>query len=256
MFPNPPAHPEMLLKSGGHSFDFAQDKPQTPGRGRCPPTLPAMTTYALIPVKELEKAKARLALLLRERARHELALAMFRDVLEATMSCDALDSVAVVSRDDTVLTIAAEAGAEGMDEMGGLNEALTSAAMKLRAPGAARLLVLASDLPLADAGSIVAALEADADVALVPSRDGGTNALVCAPGAIEFQFGPESARRHLDAAKAAGLRLRRLDLPRLAFDIDTPDDLKRLRATDEAIGQHTREALERIGLFAPPTRKR
>jgi 2-phospho-L-lactate guanylyltransferase len=213
-------------------------------------------TYALIPVKEFEHAKARLAPVLDGAARRELALAMFRDVLAAAKSCAALDGVAVVSRDQRAREIATAAGAEGMAEAGGLNEALSSAAAtKLREQGVERLVVLVADLPLADAGSIAALVTRDADVAVVPSRDGGTNALVLTPGAIEFQFGPDSARQHLAAAEAAGLRAARVDLPRLALDIDQPADLDSLRAMGSSIGRHTHEALERMGLLAPRAKR-
>ncbi len=210
--------------------------------------------YALIPVKELAKAKARLAPVLDAPGRRELALAMFRDVLAAALACPALDGVAVVTREPEALALAGEAGAEGLDEPGGLNEALTSAAEKLRARGVNRIVVLAADLPLADSESIAAALGAEGDVAVVASRDGGTNVLALAQGAIDFHFGPDSATKHL--AAAAGLRTVTLDLPRLALDIDAPDDLDRLRATNETVGRHTLAALERMGLLTPPARKR
>ena len=198
---------------------------------------------ALIPVKELSQAKARLAPVLDGERRRELALALYRDVLAAALACPALDGVAVVSRDRDALTLAVEAGAEGLPEPGGLNEALTSASQTMAERGVDRLVVLAADLPLATPDDIAivaqASAQADADVALVPSEDGGTNALALAPGAIAFRFGPDSARRHLAAADAADLRSLRLELPTLALDIDTPDDLARLRDTDRAIGQNT-----------------
>ena len=228
--------------------------------------------YALIPVKELDRAKARLSAVLDDTARRELALAMFHDVLDAALTCSALDGVAAVSRDQTVLAAATEAGAEALAARGGpsagsgqapsagsgqaLNQALTSAVEQLRVRGVDRVLVLATDLPLADAESLAAALDADGDVIVVPSGDGGTNALLCAPGAIDFQFGPDSARKHLNAAEAAGLRALRLELPRLALDIDTQDDLDRLPAARDATGAHTLAALARFGLLGSPARKR
>ena len=195
--------------------------------------------FALIPVKELSQAKARLAPVLDAAGRRKLALALFRDVLAAALACPALDGVAVVSRDADVLSIAVEAGAQGLPERGDLNEALTSAAEKLRARGVDRLVVLAADLPLVTAEDIQAVAEADADVVVVPSTDGGTNALALPgegpPGAIAFQFGPDSAQRHLRAAREAGLRTLLLDLPGLGLDIDTPSDLERLRERRNAM---------------------
>lgn len=212
--------------------------------------------FALIPVKELSQAKARLAPVLDAAARRELALALFRDVLAAALGCRALDGVAVVSRDADVLSIAADAGAQGLPEPGGpaagsgqaLNEALASAAEKLRARGADRLLVLAADLPLVTAEDIQAVAEAEADVVVVPSDDGGTNALALRPGAIAFQFGPESAQRHLKAAREAGLRTLLLDLPGLGLDIDTPEDLDGVRARARQgypVGRNTLNSIDK-----------
>lgn len=221
--------------------------------------------FALIPVKELSQAKARLAPVLDKAARRELALAMYRDVLAAALACEALDGVVVVSRDEDVVAIAREAGAESLAAPGGpstlrpcsgqagsgqaLNEALTSAAAKLRERGATRVVVLAADVPLASAADIAAVAQADADVVVAPSNDGGTNALALVPGAIEFAYGPDSARRHLDAAQRGGLQTLRLALPALALDVDTPADLERLRAAAQQAGVHTRAALARAALL-------
>ena len=211
--------------------------------------------FALIPVKELAQAKARLAPVLDDAARRRLALALFRDVLGAALACPALDAVAVVTRDEEVLTLAREAGAEGLPEPGGLNEALTSAAKTLALRNADRLVVLAADLPLATSDDITAVAQARADVALAPSRDGGTNALALPlpVGAIAFRFGADSARRHLAGAEEAGLQSLRLDLPNLAFDLDTPEDLAELRrAASEGrpVGQQTLAALTYLGLLS------
>ena len=68
---------------------------------------------ALIPVKELSFAKARLAPVLDEERRRQLVLALYRDVLAAALACDVLDGVAVVTRDEELLTIARELSDRG-----------------------------------------------------------------------------------------------------------------------------------------------
>jgi 2-phospho-L-lactate guanylyltransferase len=207
-------------------------------------------TVALIPVKELSQAKARLSPVLDAAGRRALALAMFGDVLRAALACDALDGVAVVSRDEEVLAAARGAGAEGMAEPGGLNEALDSAAKALAGRGVERVVIIAADLPLAMSDSIASALATGAAVAIAESRAGGTNILAMPPGAFSLQFGPDSARRHTRAAKEAGLSICRLDAPELALDIDTPGDLSRLRAMSVRPGQahHTEAALRNLRL--------
>lgn len=206
-----------------------------------------MTTIALIPVKDLDQAKTRLAPVLDDPARRELVLAMLHDVLDAALGCAAIHSVAVVTRDPLVLALAASLGAEGMREPGGLNEALDAAARRVAGAGATRVVVIAADLPFARADGIASVIENGADVALVPSKDDGTNALACVPGAFGFAFGTDSAARHVAAAQAAGLRAERLALPDLVLDIDTPEDLDRLRDEIDRAGAYTRAALERMG---------
>ena len=214
---------------------------------------------ALIPVKELSSAKTRLSPLLDDDARRALTLAMYRDALDAALACPALDGVAAVTRDDELLSITEEAGAQPMPEPGGLNEALDSAAQTLASRSdVERLLVLAADLPLISSADIATVVEAKADVAIVPSNDGGTNALALTPGVFEFCYGSNSARLHVEAAREAGLSVERLDLPDLALDIDTPADLDRLRAAlanGRPAGRRTLAALQKLNLVSPPVKE-
>lgn len=210
-----------------------------------------MQQIALIPMKELSLAKARLSPVLDEGTRGRLALALFQDVLARTLECKALASVTIVSTDEQVLTEAKTAGADTFSEPGNLNEALTLAAKAAKKQGARRVIVIAADLPLVHAEDIETVANTKGDLVIVQSGDGGTNVLAIRPGTIEFQFGPNSARRHLSSAGKANLRTVELDLPRIALDIDTPDDLVKLRVTAEngdAVGAHTLKALERIGI--------
>jgi 2-phospho-L-lactate guanylyltransferase len=136
-------------------------------------------------------------------------------------------------------------GPETKGSGAGLNADLTLAARRLAQRGATRLLVLFADLPCANAEAIERVLSVQAGVAIVPARDGGTNALSLTPGAIEFRYGPDSAAKHLAEAEHAGLSVARLDEPSLALDIDTVDDLATLRTAD-GVGSHTRTALAAI----------
>jgi 2-phospho-L-lactate guanylyltransferase (CobY/MobA/RfbA family) len=73
--------------------------------------------------------------------------------------------------------------------------------------------------------------------AIVPAPDGTTNAIALRD-ASEFValYGPGSADRFADA-----LRADRLELPGLRDDVDTWDDLERVR---DRVGRHTRTYLE------------
>jgi 2-phospho-L-lactate guanylyltransferase len=108
--------------------------------------------------------------------------------------------------------------------------------------------VVLGDVAGATAGDVETLLEAlqalgGRGVILAPSRDGGTNALLRAPvHAIPTAFGPQSAAAHRSLAERAGVPCRVLDLPSLALDVDSPDDLDALLRAP-AGGEHVRRAL-------------
>ncbi len=217
-------------------------------------------TWAVVPVKDLERAKRRLAGALDPAARRGLSLAMLADVLDALDATAGLDGIAVVSRDADVMALARRRGLRVIPETGtGLNAAVAQAAHMLSAnvlsaAGCARLLVMPADLPLAgpeEIAQILAALPEAPGLTLVPDRHGvGTNALACAPpDAIAPSFGAGSFARHLEAARDAGIPATVLRLPGLGLDIDTPEDL---RAFMEAPGATWTHAALRAARSAAP----
>jgi 2-phospho-L-lactate guanylyltransferase len=46
---------------------------------------------------------------------------------------------------------------------------------------------------------------------------------------IEYDYGPDSFKRHCEAAEQAGVRLEICELPSLALDMDVPEDLELVR---------------------------
>jgi 2-phospho-L-lactate guanylyltransferase len=192
---------------------------------------------ALIPVKELGEAKLRLAGTLDREARAELVLAMLTDVLTACRECGCFDVVAVISRDHEVNWHAREHGAKPLAEpatLSGLNEGLTFGQRYLaRRVAVDELVILPADVPLVRAGdvrSVVDALAGGAPrVVIVRARDGGTNALALRPPeAIAMRFGSESADAHLETARAARIEAIEVENERLAFDVDSDDDVAAL----------------------------
>ncbi|MEO5882717.1 MAG: 2-phospho-L-lactate guanylyltransferase [Caldimonas sp.] len=190
------------------------------------------TVWAVLPVKSFACAKRRLASLLDARERAALAEAMFEDVLQVLVNSPVLAGTLVVTKDATAAAISRAAGAEVLPDPAeaGLAPAVEHAACSLASAGRAGMLVVPADLPLitaADIARIVLAHGRPPAVTLVPaSRDGGTNALACSPPqAVPVFFGEDSFRRHQHIALELGLIPNVLKLPRLARDIDRPDDL-------------------------------
>lgn len=177
----------------------------------------------LVPVKSFRAAKHRLAPALDEPARAVLAREMATTVLRAARELQ----VAVVCDDDEVAAWATEHGAMVIAQPGrGLNNAVTNGVAHLASLGFTRVIVAHADLPHAIDLTWVAEFEG---VTLVPDRrDDGSN-VVCVPAAAGFRFsyGRGSFRRHADEARRLGLPLRIEREPRLGWDVDVPEDLRR-----------------------------
>jgi 2-phospho-L-lactate guanylyltransferase len=185
-----------------------------------------MRAHVLVPVKRLDAAKSRLAPALSATERAALMRELLEKVLAAVSAAD-VGPVTVVSAERLELN-----GVPRWNDLGlEWNEAL-SAAMRavVTEPVAA---IVSADLPLLAPDEVRELVRATPEqgIAIARALDGGTNAVsMRPPGALTTRFGePASARAHADAATALGLAQQIVDLPGLAFDVDTPADLERLR---------------------------
>jgi 2-phospho-L-lactate/phosphoenolpyruvate guanylyltransferase len=180
-----------------------------------------------LPVKSLGHAKSRLSSVLTPLERGALALAMYEDVLDATLAVDGWETW-VVSPDESVLEIASGRSAHGILEE---RPSLRSAIHQIEAEAAARsteaLAILLADTPLVTSGALKAALHTLGPVVIAPSADErGTNLLLRRPpGAIPSRFGPDSFRRHLETAAERGLPTAVVEREELSFDLDEPGDI-------------------------------
>ncbi len=181
------------------------------------------------------------------RIRRELSLAMLDDVLAAAL---AVGAVQVVTPDADGAALAAGAGAEVLDDPGGGQGPAVAAALAGLQPGA--ILVVNADLPCArpdDLRALVAATPAGG-IALVEARDGTTNALsIPAPEAFAPLYGRGSAARFRAHAAQIGLKSVSVAVPNLVEDVDTVEDLRRLRVR---LGPRSQAALGPLPVEALP----
>ncbi len=214
-------------------------------------------TWALVPVKTPEHSKTRLASVLQPQECASLSRAMFLDVLNALGAAAGITHIAVLTNDDEVAEIAAQLGHEVIrDQHGGeLSKGLNAAARYIADQGADVMLVIPGDIPTISPQDIEQLLQRHLELetgslSLCPAiRDGGTNALVCSPpDALPFQFGDDSAQRHLDVAEQQGLHTMRLPMQAFFRDIDIPDDLVWL--THQESDSNTLRFLRQSGIFA------
>lgn len=195
-----------------------------------------MSTLAVLPVKSFSRAKQRLRDGVSMDLRPKLAEAMFTDVLSALCECTRIGQIVVVSGGRAAREIAEQAGIRVIeDRQQGHNAAARLGIEAALSLGAERVLLVPGDCPALEPSEIDGLLEQNLDppsVSIVPDRHGtGTNALLLAPpGTIEPAFGPGSCERHVILARAVGAAVRVAEVPSLALDVDTPEDLDALEA--------------------------
>ena len=199
--------------------------------------------WAVVPAKDLAQAKRRLAGALTPEERQGLAQAMLEDVLTALAGVSVLAGTIVVTREAAFAATAQSFGARVIADLRheGPSAAIRLAARELAAEGAAGMLAIPADVPLATAaeiGEIAAEMDRHPAVTLVPAlADMGTNAIALTPSeAIPIRFGKQSFFQHVEAALERGIAPRILRLPGIGLDIDRPEDL----AAFMAVGSATR----------------
>jgi 2-phospho-L-lactate/phosphoenolpyruvate guanylyltransferase len=187
----------------------------------------------LVPVKNLANAKQRLAAVMEQAARTEFAHAMLEDVLQA-LAESAADQVSLVSADPFALELANHHRFAVIPDDSNLSEtaAIEMATRLCESRGIHSTLVIPADIPLIEAEDIRAIYERapEKGTVLVPAADQrGTNAALRRPAALfPLRFGNGSFVPHLLAAIATHATCVVLSLPRIALDIDTPEDLQQL----------------------------
>jgi 2-phospho-L-lactate guanylyltransferase len=188
----------------------------------------------LVPVKNLSSAKQRLASLLDQATRTELAQAMLLDVLETLDSWVGRAEVALVTSDPFASDLADRFGFEVISDSANRSEtdAIEMATRVCESRGTDFTLVIPGDIPLIQVNEVEQILQAapEEGAVLAPAADGrGTNAAFRRPaGLFPLRFGNDSFKPHLLAARATGKAAVVLSLPGIALDIDSPADLRRL----------------------------
>jgi 2-phospho-L-lactate guanylyltransferase len=188
-----------------------------------------MRTVAILPVKSFGRAKQRLGDAVPNRP--ALAAAMLADVLEALARVPELAGLIVVTAERAAADAARAAGAQVIHDPVEAGQS-AAAALGIAAARADRALLVPGDCPALESREVEALLRETAPVVIVPDRHGtGTNALLLAPPDVMAPaFGEGSFARHCALARAAGVEVRVAELPSLALDVDTPEDLATLLA--------------------------
>ena len=188
-----------------------------------------MRTVGVLPGTVFAAAKTRLAADLgvpQPEVAEEMAAGVLRE-----LCASALDAVIVVTRERRVEDLTRELGAELVeeDELRGHSAAAVLGLRRALELGAERVLLAAGDCPLltaSDVDALLARHDAPGVVILADRHGTGTNGLLLTPPtAIPPSFGMGSRERHAELAHRAGVPWVVEEVPAVAYDVDTADDL-------------------------------
>jgi len=188
----------------------------------------------LVPVKNTSSAKQRLAGVLDQPSRSELARAMLEDVLSALHTWKQRPQVALVTSDPYAINLANEYEVQVIldPDNPGETGAIEMATRVCVERGVEYTLVIPADIPLIQSWELEEILKhaPQEGSVLVPAGDGrGTNAAFRRPANLfPLRFGNDSFKPHHAVAQATGKPCVVLNLPGIAVDVDNPEDLQQL----------------------------
>jgi 2-phospho-L-lactate guanylyltransferase len=176
-----------------------------------------MSVPAVIPYKP-KNPKTRLSCVLDLEEREKFAEMMLCDVVVAASNagCEPFILATEPFSFDGIRVV---------EDPRGLNESLNDLLVSIPGP----LLIIMADVPLASPEAIRRLTESTADVAMVPGRGGGTNA-ICLSSANRFRvnYYGASFQKHRRYAEEAGLTVEVIDSFLIHTDIDEKEDLVEL----------------------------
>lgn len=194
----------------------------------------------LLPVKSLAFCKQRLATVLSLRERQALVKALLKKTLQTFITDFPQHHLLVVTSDRSIASLADELDVRVLREPcdRGLNAAVRAGTQWSMEQGYDTQVVLAPDIAELQAEELQQLFDPVINdkpqsrlVSIGQAKDGGTNVLITRPpNLIPFQYGPCSANKMLSDSRQRGIDSQAIQLPKLALDIDTPEDLAQWKA--------------------------
>ena len=201
--------------------------------------------YGIIPVSRFKECKTRLSPFLNEEERENLLKVMLKDVTESVAKY--VDNIIIISADDDVLNYGKSLNLKTLkeNENSNLNKALKQAMDYCKSKDK-KVIILPSDVPLIGKTNIKMLIDSSKslDFIIVPSKGGGTNAIIMKPGAIRTKFGDFSYKEHVNAADRKNLNPQVHDSFFMALDVNTTEDLGEIMVHGE--NTNTRKYLKEL----------
>ena len=185
--------------------------------------------WAIIPINEFSRSFTRLSSLLDLEQRMELAKNLSGRLIKILLAVDEVEKIILFTCEKnwpgelqhSKLLLRKD------EDKKPLKQKIDSVADWAYGSGAKKMMYLSIDLPLVEKKDITQIIDSHKHgLTLVQAKkDGGTNALIAdLPRKINFQFGADSFRKHLEAAKLEKLKTNIQSTEGLSFDLDDHDD--------------------------------
>lgn len=189
----------------------------------------------VIPIKNPDGAKERLAALLTTEQRRELAYALIDQTLDFFKPYRSRANILIVTDSERIASRARESGYDVLleEKAEGETSAVNRATRWSMEKGFRSQVVIPGDMAGIDPEDMERLLShprPDPSVILCPAvGDDGTNAILTTPpDAIPFRFGVRSFPDYRARAEERGIPCEVLRLRSMVLDLDTPDDLRAL----------------------------
>ena len=185
--------------------------------------------WAIIPINEFSRSFTRLSSVLDLEQRMELAKNLSSRLIQILLTVDEVEKIVLFTCEKnwpgelqhSKLVLRKD------EDKKPLKQKIDSVADWAFGSGAKKMMYLSIDLPLVEKKDITQIIDSHKHgLTLVQAKkDGGTNALITdLPRKINFQFGADSFRKHLEAAKLEKLKTNIQSTEGLSFDLDDHDD--------------------------------
>ena len=185
--------------------------------------------WAIIPINEFSRSFTRLSSVLDLEQRMELAKNLSGRLIQILLAVDEVEKVILFTCEKNwpgELQHLKLVLRKDVDKKP-LKQKIDSIADWVYELGAKKMMYLSIDLPIVEKKDITQIIDSHKHgLTLVQAKkDGGTNALIAdLPRKINFQFGADSFRKHLEAAKLEKLKTNIQSAEGLSFDLDDHDD--------------------------------
>ena len=185
--------------------------------------------WAIIPINEFSRSFTRLSSVLDLEQRMELAKNLSSRLIQILLAVDEVEKIVLFTCEKnwpgelqhSKLVLRKD------EDKKPLKQKIDSVADWAYGLGAKKMMYLSIDLPILEKKDITQIIDSHKHgLTLVQAKkDGGTNALIAdLPRKINFQFGADSFRKHLEAAKLEKLKTNIQSAEGLSFDLDDQDD--------------------------------